>query len=287
MLVFSSGAPIAIAVVAAGWATAWYFVPAPREVFIQFWHFFFLGIGGAIAANATGAGGGIVFIPAFTSLGIQPEQALGTSIAIQCFGMTAGALSWIHSLKRSPHSARSLHLLKRTVALSGSGAIIGMLSGQYLLPLPAFSVTEIFRYFSIFFGATLLLATLRKRSSRHTRYYIRRRHMPVIFVVSLLGGLVTSWISIGAGEWLALIMFFLGYPTMIGVAAAVCISSLIVLAGVGYHLAAGTIVWQVLLFAAPAAIIGGTVARFLAQRLGPTRLKVFFATWILATGLAM
>jgi uncharacterized membrane protein YfcA len=75
---------------------------------------------------------------------------------------------------------------------------------------------------------------------------------------------------------------------MITVCIAVCISSLSVLSGLPYHLfITESISWGVLLFAAPAAVVGGTLARYLAERLGPIRLKIFFATWILATGFAM
>jgi uncharacterized protein len=72
------------------------------------------------------------------------------------------------------------------------------------------------------------------------------------------------------------------------VCVAVCISSVVVLAGIPYHIwVVDSISWQILLFAAPAAIIGGSVARLLSERLGPVRLKIFFSIWVLVTGLFM
>jgi len=65
------------------------------QLIVDYSYFLLVGLFGAIVANSTGAGGGIVFIPFFTSLGIEGSQALGTSILIQCFGMTAGAVSWL------------------------------------------------------------------------------------------------------------------------------------------------------------------------------------------------
>ena len=133
-----------------------------------------------------------------------------------------------------------------------------------------------------------MIVTLNNNPHRHTRYHLRRADIPTVAGVCFAGGIITSWISVGAGEWIALLLFFLGYPTMISVCIAVCISSLSVLSGLSYHLlVADNIAWGVLLFAAPAALVGGSVARYLAERLGPIRLKIFFATWILATGLAM
>ncbi len=259
----------------------------PLDFITKYGYFFPLGLAGAIAANSTGAGGGIVFIPAFTSLGISGNNALGTSIAIQCFGMTAGSISWLLSIHRHQHGGyQVVKLTHRLLFISGTSSILGILSAQYLFPPPVWNIETIFRYFSIVFGIVLLIVTLRK--VKHTRYIIRKHDIPLIIIVCYIGGLVTSWISIGVGEWLAIVLFFLGYPTMVVVCVAVCVSSVTVLSGIPYHLfISDTVVWQIVLFAAPAAIIGGSVARSLSEKLGPVRLKIFFAAWILATGLAM
>lgn len=271
------------------WVIALFILRDPLPLFSEYWYFFPLGIGGAVAANSTGAGGGIVFIPAFTSLGISDMQSLGTSLAIQCFGMTMGSLSWLFSIYSKQHGgAQVIHLTHRLLLLSGLPAMAGMLAAQYLLPIPALPISTLFKFFSILFGNTLLFITLRKSPHRHTRYHIRQIDSLLIGIVSLLGGMVTSWISVGAGEWVALILFFLGFPTMVAVCVAVCISSLTVLAGIPYHLlVTHSVSTEIILFAAPGALLGGFVARYLAEQLGPVRLKVFFAAWILATGLAM
>ena len=266
-----------------------FYVDNPIELIFDYGQFFLLGLAGAIVANSTGAGGGVVFIPAFTSIGIDGVNALGTSLAIQCFGMTAGSISWLISIHKHQHGGKeSVKLTHDLLLVAGVSAVIGMLSAQYVLPPPGWHITTIFKYFSIIFGLILLFVTLKRSKHRHTHYRMRRRDVPLIILVCFCGGLVTSWISVGAGEWLAILLFFLGYPTMVIVCVAVCISSLVVLSGIPYHLLiAESISWQILLFAAPAAIIGGIVARSLAERLGPMRLKIFFAAWILATGLAM
>jgi len=122
----------------------------------------------------------------------------------------------------------------------------------------------------------------------HTLYYLRRQDIPFIILVGFAGGLITSWISVGVGEWLAILLFFLGYPIMIVVCVAVCVSAVVVLSAIPYHIwLEDTISWQILLLAAPAAIFGGFIARFVSERLGPVRLKIFFSVWILATGIAM
>ena len=132
------------------WSLILWFVPNPAQLFTEYWHFFLLGIGGAVAANSTGAGGGIVFIPAFTSLGLNGLDALGTSIAIQCFGMTAGSISWLNSIHRAEHGGNQVIALTHHLLLfSGTSAVAGMLCGQYIIPTPDFPVTTLFKYFSI------------------------------------------------------------------------------------------------------------------------------------------
>jgi len=265
------------------------FIPHPLALLAGYGHFFLLGVIGAVVANVTGAGGGVVFIPAFTSLGVAGIQALGTSLAIQSFGMTAGSISWLMAAHRHQHGGKdTVALTYHLLIIAGTAAVAGMLSAQYLLPPPGWPVATLFKYFSVLFGAILLLVTIRKNRHRHTLYRVRRRHVPLIILVCYSGGLITSWISVGAGEWLAILLFFLGYPTLVIITAAVVISSMTVLSGLPYHLLiADSISWKILLFAAPAAILGGFIARLLAERLGPVRLKIFFAAWILATGLAM
>lgn len=271
------------------WSIGLSLSPEPSLLLSEYWHFALLGIGGAVAANSTGAGGGIVFIPAFTSMEVESVKALGTSIAIQCFGMTAGSVSWLLSIHRAEHGGQDVIALTRHLLFfSGMSAVAGMLAGQYILPVPAVAITTIFKYFSIAFGLLLMLVTLRRNPHQHTRYHIRHCDIPLVVVTCFIGGAVTSWISVGAGEWIALLLFFLRYPTMVSVCVAVCISSWSVLAGVPYHLfIAHSVSWEILFFAAPAAVAGGAIARLLAERLGPVRLKVFFAAWILATGFAM
>ena len=277
---------ILVLVTVSVWGLALSLFADPLAVLDGYWHFAPLGVVGAVAANSTGAGGGIVFIPAFSAAGLDSATALGTSIAIQCFGMTAGSLSWLYAMQRPDHR-QAQGLLRRLLPLSGMAAVLGILSGQYLLPDQPFPVTTVFKYFSILFGVLLMVVSLRRNPHRHTRYSLRRRDAAMVAVVCYAGGVVTSWISIGAGEWVALLLFFLGYPTLAAVCVAVCISSWSVLAGVAQHIDAGTISYEILLFAAPAAILGGSVARFLSERLGPMRLKIFFAAWIIATGFAM
>ena len=43
--------------------------------------------------------------------------------------------------------------------------------------------------------------------------------------------------------------------------------------------------WEVVLFAAPGAIVGAVIARYLVLWLGARRLKLLFGTWLLVIGI--
>jgi len=264
-------------------------LPDTMDLIAGYGHFFLLGVAGASVANSTGSGGGIIFIPFFDALGLTVSQSVGTSIIIQCFGMTVGGLTWLASIQSDASRGKDRKLVMRYLLMHGGFFVImGVLAGQYLFPDPPFPVISVFRYFSILFGLILLALSLGRSQERHYRHRLTPVHKAVVSIVCLLGGIVTAWISIGVGEWIAVALLFLGFPTMLAVAAGVCLSSIAVLVA-AYHeiYIAGDVVWKIILFAAPAAMIGGGVARFLAVKLGAARLKIFLATWILVTGLVM
>ena len=58
------------------------------------------------------------------------------------------------------------------------------------------------------------------------------------------------------------------------------ISSVSVIAGMVWHIEAGTIQWEVVLLAGPAAALGGFLARPIALWLGARRLKSLDGAWI-------
>ena len=263
-------------------------IPNSLGLIKQYWYFFFIGIGGAVVANSTGAGGGIIFVPFFSTLGITATETLATSILIQAFGMTAGAIGWLISIKDSKHfSHDSFELQKKLLVIAGPAAIIGVFCAQYIIISPPFQMLDIFRVFSVVFGGTLLFITLLKKTQAHTRHHLKTIDQYLLIAASFVGGLVTAWISIGIGEIIAILLIMRHFPIMIAVSTGVCLSSLSVLTAAPFHIMSSNPIWEIVLFAAPAAIIAGFFARFLSFRLGPVRLKIFFATWILATGLSM
>ncbi|MBX2809286.1 MAG: sulfite exporter TauE/SafE family protein [Cellvibrionaceae bacterium] len=260
------------------------------DLISQYGVFFLLGMAGALVANATGAGGGVIFIPFFTAFGFSPIQSVATSMAIQCFGMTAGSLSWLLDLsKRYQFDHRTLQQLKKLLLITGLSTILGVLSGQYFFSDPAWAVASIFKIVSISFGIILLIYAFTKNAKTPIALTeLNALKIASAVPVCFIGGIITSWISIGVGELAALLLFFLGVNAKIAVAIGVYTSSISVLTGViKYIFVDFSVSIEVVLFAAQAALVGGFFAKYITKFLGDFYLKLFFAIWIIGTALLM
>jgi uncharacterized membrane protein YfcA len=260
------------------------------ELVSNYGYFFLVGIVGAVVANSTGAGGGIIFIPFFTALGLGENETLGTSILIQCFGMTAGSISWLttsHIIKANSHHLN--RLIFQLLVICGCSSIVGVLTGQYILvPDDASLMIDSFRLFSIVFGLILLFFTLNSHKQRHTQFDLVNADIVLFIITGFIGGLITAWISVGIGEFVALVLILRRYPTMVAISMGVVVTAISVLSAAYYHVSViDSVNWSIILFAVPGAIIGGTLAYLLSEKLGPIRLKIFFSIWIILTGLLM
>lgn len=250
--------------------------------------FSLLGLLGAIFANATGAGGGVIFIPAFQQLGISESQSVATSFAIQCFGMTMGSIAWIKHAKKCKYPDWGLLAKLVRICLPFSVAGIWLVYG-FGSASPA-SLSSLFAYFSIVIGLGLLATNLFTKPVSEdvchslVKTEIAKADVVSLALISFIGGIVTAWLSVGVGEFIAFYLILRGYRVTMAIATAVIISAAIVWSGIGYHLEQGNIYWDILVFAGPAALVGAILARMLATRLPVVQLKLFFACWVLFAG---
>ena len=266
------------------WMTLLLIVPMPLVALIDYSVFAFLGILGAIFANSTGAGGGVIFIPFFNQLNFTEQQAVATSFAIQCFGMTAGAITWYIHYQKEKLALRVWRGFKRIIMVAAMTAVIGIWTVYLNDNTGPSSLHYSFSWFSLVLGlaivAIVYLAPPQKESSQLIWFdYF------AIAAIGFIGGAVTAWLSVGVGEILAIYLILRRFDVTMAVASAVIVSAITVWSAIWQHTVLNfTVYWQVVVFAGPAAIIGGIVAKTLVSKLSARKLKLFFSCWLIIIG---
>ena len=284
------------AVLVALWAAIVVLAPFDPHLLATLWPLPGIGILGAIIANTSGTGGGVVFIPVFNALrelgrlDLSPVQIVGASMAIQSFGMTMGALRWGDRLLHQPAPAAG-HAYVRLpdFALVAGGVLLlslpVMLATQRVARFDQQDVLVAYKLFSIALGLALIATTWTVNRTRPERDRLSRTDLVAVMLLAIPGGFLTALFSVGVGELVALYLFIRHYPVLLCTGAACLISSISVLAGVVWHIEIGHIPWEVVLLAGPGAAVGGFMARPIALWLGARRLKTLDGSWIVLSAL--
>ncbi len=283
----------ALSLLVSAYLAIWIFGRPDLESLGSFWSFFGVGLLGALIANSTGVGGGVVFVPAFSMLretgvmDLSPSQTVGVSFAIQCFGMSVGSLTWLNRLQTVPDGATSSRARTTIILICAPLSIGALLFTQLVIqPDPAFAFI-LFKAFSIILGITLLLQLLMSKNRTERPAELTQTDIWALAGIGILGGGATAMFSVGVGELMALYLFLRRFPLEVCVPPAVIVSALSVLSGTPYHLLSGDLVFEILVFAAPAVMLGGFLARRLAHFLGALKLKLYASIWIIASSLVL
>ncbi|MDC8830579.1 sulfite exporter TauE/SafE family protein [Alteromonas gilva] len=256
--------------------------------------FLLLGVVGAIFANATGAGGGVVFVPFFQQLEFTPQMSVATSFAIQCCGMTAGALSWLQYYRLTqtgnPDWRPLMTVLKITIPIGWLGIWLVQFGFERWLPALGFThfASQLHLSFGVFsiFLAIAILATLRRLNSTVHTQDLTGADKSALALISLAGGIITAYLSVGIGELVAVYLIIRRCSVTMAIGAAVILSASAVWAGSVHHLlVTHAINWSVVLFAGAGAVIGGRLARYLVLLFPAHQIKLFFAVWVLILGI--
>lgn len=268
--------------------------------FSHIWLFGPIGVFGAVIANSTGTGGGVVFVPAFNSLSgasemgsipmeisIDPVKTIGISFLIQCFGMSVGSAVWIDRFFGGSKIARADHIDGYTfiaiVFAVCATTLPALLLTQYFLfaNVDGKALLTAFKWFSLVLGIVLLVFTWALKRVKPNRFSPNYTDYYFFLGLGTVGGVLTAFFSVGVGELIAVYMILRKFPTTSAIAVAVVVSVLTVISGVTYHVINGNIIWPIGLTAIPGAMIGGFVARLFATWLGPLWLKTFASLWII------
>jgi uncharacterized membrane protein YfcA len=298
--------PIHLGVLALGYL--WLLAESALDfgILLGLWFFFPVGVIGAIIANATGTGGGVVFVPIFTALQeggialppdllriatLKPEESVAVSFAIQCFGMSVGALTWARAIFVKEALAWNERvsgqvLMALTLAPLATG-IPALLLTQTYVEIAGAALLIWFKLFSLALGITLLIFAWaqRRQAARDRKLWVSPRELWALLGLGLLGGVVTALFSVGIGELLAIYLILRRFPTRVAIAVAVWVSVVCVFVGVWDGYVAGLVRLEIVLIAAPGAMVGGALARGIAHLLGALWLKTMASLWIIGSSL--
>ena len=279
-----------------GWMALLLLAPLDGDLLRQLWFLPGVGVIGAIIANTSGTGGGVVFVPVFNALrefavmDLSPLQIVGVSMGIQSFGMTMGALRWTDRLFHQPPPAPGEAQVRPrdyvaviTVVLALS--LPAMLATQYIGEFDQDRVLTAYKLFSIVFGSALVVTTWTVHRESPERRSLERNDLVVLALLAGPGGFLTALFSVGVGELVALYLFIRHYPVLLCTGAACVISSVSVMFGMVWHIHNATMQWEVVALAAPGAVLGGFLARSIAVWLGARRLKTMDGSWIVLSAL--
>lgn len=276
------------------WLILLMLLPNTLELIRGYGGFTALGITGAIFANATGAGGGVVFVPFFNHLGFTATTIVATSFAIQCCGMTAGAVTWFRFYRDGQRLNKEwqslLPILALTIPLSWIGIwLVQFIEYSQWFNLHSEGVDQLHLWFGVFSivlaGAIYGSIPLLKRPNFLTNIAVI--DIVLLAVIAFAGGAITAWLSVGVGELVAVYLIIRGFNVTFAIAVAVILSAFSVWGAIPYHLGVThAVYWPVVLFAGAGAIAGGIIAKRVVLMFSATRLKIFFATWVLLLGVS-
>ncbi|ANY21374.1 Sulfite exporter TauE/SafE [Tsuneonella dongtanensis] len=279
-------------VLAALWCAIWVATAPDPALMRQLAFLPGVGVIGAIIANTSGTGGGVVFVPVFNGLrehgvmALDPLQITAASMGIQCFGMTMGALRWTDRLMHQAPPPDALHsgVRPRDYALAAVAVLAislpAMLAVQRMGPIDNQAILVTYKAFSIPLGLALIAATWTVNRNVRERERLEPVDLAVLMLLAAPGGAITALLSVGIGELVALYLFIRHYPVLLSTGVACVVSSVSVLSGMVWHTQAGTVQWEVVLLAGPGAALGGFLARSIAHWLGARRLKTLDGLWI-------
>ncbi|MEQ3639076.1 MAG: sulfite exporter TauE/SafE family protein [Alteromonas sp.] len=269
----------------------------------EYGFFTFVGIVGAVFANATGAGGGVIFVPFFAYLSFTPDSIVATSFAIQCCGMTAGAITWTRFFctQRKTEQRKTDQrktdsqwgALPSALLLTVIPSLCGVLFSQYTTHGSALllnvlggpeNLHTVFGVFSVIL-AIAIIASIPLMKRQVFSNALAGNDIVFLPTIAFLGGCITAWLSIGVGELVAVYLIIRGFNVTMSIAVAVILSAFTVWSALPFHvLVSHAIVYEVVIFAGAGAILGGVMAKYLVLAFSTQSLKLFFGLWVFLLG---
>lgn len=262
---------IIFAVVALLWGAVFPFFQ--DDFFNQFYYMPFLGIIGATVANTTPAAAGIVYFPILTKLQISPATAVQFSLIIQAYGMGLGTFKWFLVNKRL--------FIANVIPVCLAGGVLGVFISRVFIPINAPEIlTLIFNVLAFACTQIIFCSILFKHTYPNLGIKLTYSNTTILFVFSLIGGLITGWIGFGIDTifYFILTVGFKVNPA-ISIVTSISLMAAVSFAGTVVNVAIGDVPFSLWYSAVPGVTIAGLfLASFLAVKIGPKNVLILFTT---------
>jgi uncharacterized protein len=228
-----------------------------------------VGLFSGFLAGLVGIGGGFIFVPLIMTVysNVDIHKAIATSSG---FAVAAGLSSFIsHVRKAPPYTDITARFL--------AGSLAGAVSGPYIsLMIPENIMTKLF-------AAIVILPVLLRALS----FSIKPRTVYIV-VLGFLIGCFSSVFGIGGG---ILLMPLLVQAFNLDLRRSFATSALFIAvnsaAATAVYACKGYVMWEILLFAAPAGVAGAYFGARVSQKLKPVYIKAALIALILGIAVKM
>lgn len=298
--------PIHLALLAIAYAVLLRASEMDLAVLAGLWFFFPVGLLGAFIGNVTGTGGGMVFVPVFAAIQeggvsvppelvrmvtLKTEEGVAVSFAIQCFGMSAGALAWAHAFFVKDGLAWDEKVSSQTLAALVFAPLAtglpALLVTQAYVPVEGARLLDWYKIFALTLGAALMVFTWvqRGQAAKDRKLWISPGEIWGLLGLGIVGGIATALFSVGMGAFLAIYLILRRFPTKVAIAVAVWVSTVCVIAGVWDGYFGGLVRLEIVLIAVPGAVVGAVAAKAIVSVVGTHWLTTLASVWIIASSL--
>jgi uncharacterized membrane protein YfcA len=238
---------------------------------------FFAGIAIATVVTITGIGGGVFWMPfLILALGLPPDVAVPTALAIQVAGIGSGAVRYLLVKKVDVPLA---------LLCAGTAVPMAVLGSFVSRRLPSLVLEAALGLVTI--GIALFFVSGDDWFTDERKRRVDIREAARFGVVPLVFSFVSGLLSVGVGDFIVPIMvkrFRLSMDVAVG--TALLVMAVVAVVGVASHLAfGGRFDTSVLLWSVPGVIIGGQIGPLLTGRIDDRVLREVFIFLLLLIGI--
>lgn len=265
---------------------------------LEYWYAFPVAIFTATLAMSSGFGGGLIFAPFFMLvLKLSPEQALGTALLTEVFGMGTGFMNYYRMRLIDFYIGKKLILGSVPGALLGSIMInYHFISEQYLKLLFGLAITTLAFTLIIYrkCGAKdqdtipdCRLKNSRAPGSDMEKYFLPGRKKVKMVLLSFLAGMGVGTIAIGSGEINTPQLISTGISPRVAIPTSVFVMIVTVISATSIYVLKGQPVPELALYTCSGVIFGAKLGTSLIVRIREELLRWWLFLLFLLIGITI